>query len=111
MSRSTQPTPGIVRAQLDGHARFLIRNKVDRHQCIAQIHEITRDPVLLGQASGSALGSWQFNKSHDSDKVSRMLDAAGADPVYRDRAAAETLARLKRDQGRPGIGMPSNERQ
>lgn len=106
MARSTTP-PGVIRAQLDGHARFLIRNKVAPEQCIAELHEITRDPVLLGQASGTALGSWQFNGSHDSDKVSRMLDAAGADPVYRDRTAAETLARLQHDQGRPGIGMPS----
>lgn len=89
------------------HARFLLRNKVDREQCIASIHQITADPVLLGQASGTALGAWQHDPvvGHDGDKVSRMLDAAGADPVYRDKAAAETLARRQRDYGRPGIGM------
>ncbi len=109
MARSTTPAPGVIRAQLNGHARFLIRNKVEPDQCIAEIHEITTDPMLLGQASGTALGAWQATRSHDSDKVSRMLDAAGADPVYRDKAAAETVKRLRRDQGRPGIGMPSNE--
>ena len=105
MTRSAAKDPGIIRAQLDGHARFLIRNKIDPEQCIAEIHDITRDPVLLGQASGTALGTWQFNRSHDSDKVARMLDAAGADPVYRDRTASETLQRLRHDCGRPGIGM------
>lgn len=108
MARSASPTPGVVRAQLDGHARFLLRAKVDREACVESIHQITTDPVLLGQASGSALGAWQHSPvtGHDGDKVSRMLDAAGADPVYRDQAAAETLQRLRRDQGRPGIGMP-----
>lgn len=106
MTRSAAKNPGIIRAQLDGHARFLIRNKVAPEQCIAEIHDITRDPVLLGQTSGTALGTWQFNRSHDSDKVSRMLDAAGADTVYRDRTAAETLQRLQSDYRRSGIGNP-----
>lgn len=110
MARSGKHTPAVVRAQLDGHARFLIRNKVDLDESIASIREITAHPVLLGQASGTALGAWQATRSHDSDKVSRMLDAAGADPVYRDKTAAETVQRLRRDQGRPGIGMPSGGR-
>lgn len=46
-------------------------------QCIAEIHEITRDSVLLGQASGTALAAWRHNQSHDSDKVTRSTWPSG----------------------------------
>lgn len=98
-------------ARLDGTARNLLHRGADRDTCIAELHAVTTDPVLLGLAAGRALGSWRrwqegFNSGHDGDRVARMLTAAGADPETRDQVAAETKARLDVDTRRPGIGMP-----
>ncbi|WP_243061108.1 hypothetical protein [Nocardioides sp. SR21] len=109
-SRSAPPDTGIILARLDGAARRLLREKTDPDTCVREIHAITTDPQLLGQAAGRALGGWQANGSHDSDRVARMLTAAGADPAVRDQHAAETKARLKAEHRRPGIGNPRPSR-
>lgn len=103
-------------ARLDGTARRLLREKADVDTCLAELHAITTDPVILGRAAGTALGAWHrwqegSNTGHDGDRVARMLTAAGADETVREQVAAETKARLDVDARRPGIGMPTRSGQ
>lgn len=94
----------LATARLDGTARRLLREKIDRDTCLTELHAITTDPRVLGTAAGTALGAWQATKSYDSDRVARMLEAAGADPDVRDQVAAETVRRLSIRSS--GIGNP-----
>lgn len=113
MARGDDParTPGIIVAQLDGTARRLLREKADVDTCLRELHAVTTDPDLLGQAAGAALGAWRRWDDgavigHDGDRVARMLTAAGADPDVRDRRADEVEQRLRTDGRRTGIGNP-----
>lgn len=104
---SRRPAPeseGITTARLDGTARRLLREHADHDTAIAELHTITTDPRLLGLAAGTALGAWQATRSYDSDRVARMLTAAGADLEVRDHQAAVVVKRLS--VTRPGIGNP-----
>lgn len=97
---------GLIVASLDGRARYLIRNRVDRETCLAEVRALTTDPRLLGLAAGTALGAWRATRSHDSDKVERLLTAAGGDAAVRDAQAVVVVERLTRDAGRRDIGNP-----
>ena len=98
---------GITTARLDGTAHRLLREHADRDTCIRELHAITTDPRTLGWAAGTALGSHEAIRRHDGDRVARMLLAAGGDPDVCEEQRAAVVRRLRVDQGRPGIGMPS----
>ncbi|MBZ5736515.1 hypothetical protein K8Z61_18645 [Nocardioides sp. TRM66260-LWL] len=80
----------ITIARLCGTARRLAAARTPIDQAVTELHAITRDPRLLGQASGSELGGWQADPIRTcwGQRISRLLDAAGADPAVRDEWAA-----------------------
>ncbi len=95
----------ITLARLDGTARRLLRERVDPDTCIAELHQLTTDPRLLGLAAGTALAGFRARGTHDGDRVARMLTTAGADEQVRDQHAAYVVDRLAAEQ-QPGIGNP-----
>ena len=86
-------------------SRRLLREKVDRDACIAELHALTTDPRLLGLAAGTALAGFRARGTHDGDRVARMLTTAGGDEQVRDQHAAHVVKRLAAEQ-QPGIGNP-----
>jgi len=94
MARHNPDAVGITLARLDGAARRLLHAKADRDTCIAELHAISDDPMLLGQAAGTALGAW-LHGNHDGDRVANMLTAAGGDETVRERLAVEVETRLQ----------------
>jgi hypothetical protein len=112
MARRSPPPARIVRAQLDGTARNLLRRKVDRAEARAELHKITTDAELLGRAAGSALGAWRSDpvRGHDGDRVAGLLIEAGGDAAAMEDEAKIVQARHARERSSPGIGNPSPSR-
>ena len=95
MPRHRLEPDGIILARLDGTVRRLLRESAEWDTALAEIRRVTTDRRLLGIAAGTALGAWRAVRTHDADRVARMIAAAGADADVLEQQAADTEERLR----------------
>lgn len=96
----------ITLARLDGAAGRLVATKADRAAAVVELQAISTSPRLLGQAAGTALGSWRADdaRGRDGDRRHELLVAAGGDAAIAEQRAVETQAWMSRHSS--GIGNP-----
>ena len=93
--RSAAAADRILVARLYGAAGRHVRCEVPEEAAIAELHQITTRPDLLGWAAG------MFSASEDpwpewNSQAVRLLLSAGADPEVLAAAAVEVAERLAR---------------
>lgn len=90
----------LTTARLDGTARRLSVHEVPDEPALAELHAITRDPALLGQAAGA------FMAAHRDDprlnpfarRAADLLLAAGGDLAAAEAEAELVVQRMARSR-------------